>query len=235
MIKEIIRDELPKVLRASYDNWEQIFKNRMENIILNSLAWQGEDKNLKAFNNNKEFIEWYCYHPKKPEPYRDDGFYSRELTFLSDYIQPNIIVELGTSLGIGTFMLSILNPYATIYTVDNKDIQYLPGDIKVPTGYISRLNNVYCNYINGDSYKTKIPREFHLCFIDADHSGENVWKDTLWAWDNKNSRYAIIWHDYRIENPECRGLVEAVNKFSTITDIYKLEDSSTAWTIGEMK
>ena len=232
MIKEITKEGLPEVLRTSYDNWEQIFKDKMKNTILNSLAWQGEDKNLRAFNSKEDFIEWYCYHPSEAESYRDDGFYPRELTFLSDYVKPNFIIELGTSLGMGTFMLSMLNPDAVLYTVDNKDMQYLPGYIKVSTGYISRLNNVYCQYINGESYKTKIPEKFHLCFIDADHSGETVWKDTLWAWANKSNKYAIIWHDYRVDNSEFDGLIESIKKFSTITDIYKLKDSSTVWTVG---
>jgi len=231
MIEEFDIDQLPASIHYFFNNWKYWFKYRMSKLVLKSLNWEGEDKNLKAFNSVEEFINWFCYHPETPEPYRDYGFYVRELTSLSHFINPSVIIELGTSYGIGMVMLSNLNPKANLYTVDIKEKIKFFGNKIVPIGYLSKLNNIKCEYIRGKSYEFVPPENFDLCFIDGDHTEEGVWKDSLWAWENKNKDYVIIWHDYHLNHPDFIGLINSIKRFSKYIgkDVYKLKDSSTVW------
>ena len=200
---------------------------------MNPLGWTGEDKNMKAFNSKEEYIEWFCFHPSVPEPYRDDGFYVRELTMLSEYIHPSVVVELGTSVGMGTILLSNLNPEAKLYSVDIADTTFIPGNKIVPIGYLSKMNGIDCEYVHGKSYEFEPEEEVDFCFIDGDHLEEGVWKDSLWSWKHKSDDFVIVWHDFRIGHPEFQGLIRSITRFSAYVgkDVYKLKDSSTVWMI----
>lgn len=232
MIKRIRKEELPFELVPFFNNWKNYFTNMMVGVNLNPLAWEGEDKNLRAFNSKEEFLDWFCHHPEKPEPYRDYGFYTREFSFLSEFLAPKVIVELGTSLGIGTFMLSNLNPAARIYSVDCNPLQWLPGNTLCTVGKIALHNEVVSTQLFGNSFEAVIPDKFNMCFIDADHSGDSVYKDSLWAWENKDpDNYVIMWHDFNDTHLDFVGLINAVTRFSNEVEItvYKLLDSTTAW------
>jgi hypothetical protein len=95
--------------------------------------WDGEDKNIGAFRSKKELAAWYGQGPGVDgEPYRDRGFYCRELAMLSRIIKPHSIVEFGTSLGIGTCLFRWLNPDAYVVTVDIATTTFIPGNQIVP-------------------------------------------------------------------------------------------------------
>jgi len=212
--------------------WKDYFRYKMEDMKMIRFGWEGEDKNLKAFNSKKEYIEWYCFHPKAPEPYRDFGFYTRELTALSNFMRPKVIVEIGTGLGAGTFLLYHLNPDAHLITIDRKRFQKAPENMVFQTGDLAIINGIPYNFIWGNSSSAIITKKFNLCFIDGDHSFAAVWEDSLWAWENKDEdNFVIIWHDFREDNPEFEGLRKAIKLFSEWAniDIHKLKDSSTAW------
>lgn len=235
MIIEITEQELPEIFKYSFSNWQNIFKIRttFSNKPFYGIDWIGEDKNLGAFNSLEKYIEWFSYFPKESEPYRDNGFYSREFTFLLSVIKPEVIVELGTDKGMGTFMISKLCPdYKKFYSVDNRHKVSIPGDIWVESGYIAKKNLLNVEYIVGSSWETKINKRFNFCFIDANHNEEEVYKDSVWAWNNRDkNKWLIVWHDYRVGNPEFEGLIRSVNRFSDEVgiNVYKLKDSSVVW------
>lgn len=199
-----------------------------------SYPFAGEDRNLRAFRSRQELVEWYSQPPgKRGESYRDRAFYCRELAMLSMLVKPKTIVEFGTSLGIGTCLLHWLNPNAKLVTVDVNDEAYLPEDIKVTIGYLSKHQLIPCEYIRMPSWDYEATGKVDLCFIDADHSHEAVARDSLRAWENKSSRgqWAIAWHDYNEQHP---GVMDAVNNFCNCMGI-KLQsrgDSDTVWIIG---
>lgn len=192
--------------------------------------WIGEDKNLAAFRSREQLIEWYCQPPATDgTPYRDRGFYTRELAMLSRIIQPRNVVEFGTSLGIGTCLLRWLNPNATITTVDIVSETFLPGDVRVPIGHLAKHEDIDCNYVQGKSWEYAM-RWVDLCFIDADHSYESVVLDSQRAWDNRpiDHCWAIAWHDHNNRHP---GVMKAVSEFcqAKCVQLQSRLDSDTVW------
>lgn len=209
-------------------------KSKLEKISFTPFKWEGEDKNLFAFNSKELFINWYCQPPSKvKEPWRDCGFYCRELAHVSRIIQPKTIVEFGTSLGIGTCLLHWLNPEAKLITVDINTETFMPGDIRVPIGYLAKQQNIPCEYITSPSSKYKMSNKVDLCFIDGDHSYAGVKEDSTRAWLNRssNQHWAIVWHDYNDRHP---GVVKAVNELCDILGktLQLREDSDTVWIAG---
>jgi hypothetical protein len=232
MVHIITKGQLPKPMQPFFLDWENIFKEKMRNLSLVPLNWEGPDLNMEAFNSASDYINWFCCHPVIPEPCRDHSFYVRDLTMLTAFIKPSLIVEFGTSVGFGSFLLSKLNPKATLITVDNEEETDFPDHVMRPMGFLLTMNGIKCTRIHGASWETELTKDFDFCFIDADHSYESVLKDSWWAWEHKNAKkYAIVWHDYNPKDVSVVGVVQAVNEFSGITgvDVYRLEDSHTAW------
>lgn len=202
-------------------------------VPLRPLGWEGEDRNLAAFNSCDELTSWYGRPPGNDgEPYRDRGFYCRELAMLSRVVRPRVVVEFGTSLGIGTCLLRWLNPTARLVTVDVNTKTFLPGDLRVPMGYVARHQGIECEYVTMPSWDY-IHYGTDLCFIDADHRYEAVVLDSMRAWNNRSvgRPWAIAWHDHNSRHP---GVVTAVTEFCAR---YELElrqrpDSDTVWVWG---
>lgn len=234
MIKEITPAQLSSDMKQAYDNWLDYFTSYInQSSFIPFKEFQGEDKNILSWQSKEDYIKWLGQPPGYVgEPYRDDCFYTRELTWLSDWCQPSIVVEIGTDKGMGTFLLDRLNPEAKIYTIDIVDYAYMPPDNIVEIGLFSKLNQCDILY-----FKVKPIVSANLIFIDGDHSEDAVWEDSLWAWKHidKSKRWAIIWHDARQGSEEFTGLLRAIHKFSDYTrnKIYKFADSSTVWMTRE--
>lgn len=196
--------------------------------------WDGEDMNLRAFRCKGDLVAWYGQGPGvNGTPYRDRAFYCRELAHLSRVVQPDTIVELGTSLGIGTCLLHWLNPTAHIVTVDISTRTYMPGDQQVEMGCLAKHNKVGAEYLTMTSWSFS-GGPVDLCFIDADHSYRSVIRDSEAAWRNKASgrRWAIVWHDH---NEHHFGVMQAVAEFcaSKGIQLQSRPDSDTVWIMGE--
>ncbi len=193
--------------------------------------FEADDLNLAAFRSKGAYREWFGQPPGRiGEPYRDEGFYTRELADLSMRLKPRKIVEFGTNLGMGTLLLHILNPSAELITVDNRT-ENPAGDGKdYPTGFLALENGARYEQRFGDAALC-LELSVALCFIDADHSYEGVKGDSERAWDNRAMRWAIAWHDY---NARHLGCMQAVNEFCgrhRLT-LRQHPDSSTVWVEG---
>ena len=209
-------------------------RERLQAAVFVPYPWDGEDENLRAFRSKEELIAWYCQPPGDVgQPYRDRGFYTRELAYLSKLVRPRLVVEFGTSLGIGVCLLHWLNPGARLVTVDTAAETFLPGDQRVQIGHMALYQDIPCEYVTMNSWDY-VTRDAGLCFIDADHSHEAVLKDSERAWRNRNpDRWAIAWHDHNDRHP---GEVEAVGSFCTRVDVELqwLPDSDTVWIEGHI-
>lgn len=195
--------------------------------------WEGEDRNLAAFRSKNELVSWYSQPPGvENQPYRDRGFYCRELATLSRLVQPRTVVEFGTSLGIGTCLLYWLNPKARLITVDVNTETFLPGDVRVPMGHLAKYQQIPCEYITMESWLWS-NLDVDLCFIDADHSYNSVFMDSDRALRNlpTDHRWAIAWHDY---NKMHIGVVDAVTEFCALNHmlLQSRPDSDTIWVEG---
>ncbi len=211
----------------------EYLRARLQRITFVPYPWDGEDKNIGAFRSKEELIAWYCQPPGvENQPYRDRGFYTRELAYLSRTIRPRAVVEFGTSLGIGTCLLHWLNPDTILATVDINFETFMPGDKCVPMGYLARHQGIQCGYVHSNSCDY-VHRGVDLCFIDADHSYEAVALDSERAWGNKstNRRWTIVWHDY---NDRHSGVMDAVNEFCAAkkVELQSRPDSDTVWITG---
>ena len=210
--------------------WQEYFLTRLEQFDFKPWPFYGDDKNLLAFGSKEEFASWYCQPPGQVgEPYRDESFYPREFTNLSRLVCPKKIVEFGTSLGIGTLILRILNPDAELITVDNRTMQYIPGNIEVVTGLLAIHEGIKASFVHGKSWEFATAN-VELCFIDADHSYEGVAADNERAWKNRNpERGAIFWHDH---NNRHLGVMRAVKEFVERHQLTlkATSDSAIVWT-----
>lgn len=190
------------------------------------LAFDCEDMNLRAFCSKEVYRKWFGQPPApRGTPYRDNGFYTRELAEASLRIKPRRIVEIGTDVGRGTLMLAILNPGAVITSVDNR--MHVPtGDGKeYEVGFIARHNGVAYEQIIGDSAKHWFSG-VDMFFIDGNHSFDAVTEDSENAIAGANPRGIIVWHDYSDECPGCRS---AIGEFCLRhnLELRVLPDSST--------
>ena len=221
-------------MNNSSDDWLSYFRSHAARAPFTPIPFDGEDKNLRAFASQRAFIDWFGQPPGPVgNPYRDEGFYVRELTEISRVIQPRTIVEFGTSLGLGTYLLHLLNPDALLITVDNRRTQFLPGDLTVPTGYLAKEQKIPVQFRLANSSSFAFP-DVDLCFIDADHAYEMVLLDSERAWANRSRdhAWAIIWHDHNERHP---GVQQAVKEFCLEYDL-KLQqrhDSATVWVSGD--
>lgn len=209
-------------------------RSHLRDAHLTPVLWDGEDRNMRAFRSKEELIEWYGQPPGKVnQPYRDRAFYTRELAHVSRVVQPQTIVEYGTCQGIGTCLLRWLNPTAKLTTVDVSGHTFLPGDARVEIGYLSKIQQIDCRYIQCNSWEYN-GNGVDLCFIDADHSYGSVVLDSATAWRNRSQgrAWAIVWHDYNDRHP---GVVHAVEEFCQARklDLQSRSDSDTVWVTGD--
>lgn len=133
---------------------------------------------------------------------------------LSMAYKPKVIVEMGVDAGFTTLQFCKLNPDARVYGIDNRSQN---SNTKLPIGFHVLMNNVSnLTLAIMNSWDFSMPGKVDLCFIDAEHCGEAPWKDTLRAWDNRNTLgdWCIAWDDYHPNNPDVFG---AVNRF--VTDV----------------
>lgn len=221
--------------------WLEYFHDCVDRFNFVPWRWDySEDANLCAFASKEQFKQWYGQEPgpwhKWGVPsYRDESFYVRELTTMSMLLRPKRIVEFGTSLGIGTLLLRILNPTAGIWTIDNAATVRLSDGRDVEIGYLAKLQNISVHFVNSRSADFALDN-VDLCFIDGDHSYEGVTADQERAWANRNpERGVIAWHDHNERHP---GTLRAVSEFTASKRLLlqSRSDSCTVWTIwGEPK
>lgn len=205
----------------------------LQRATLVPYQWDGEDRNVGALRSKDELVAWYS-QPPAPDgtPYRDRAFYCRELAHISRVIRPKVIVEFGTSLGIGTCLLHWLNPAAELITVDINTETFVPGDVRVPIGALAKYQGIPCEYVNCPSWECDY-QGVDMCFIDGDHDYGAVLADSHCAMRNRSTsgKWAIVWHDYNARHP---GVVAAVSEFcqSRSLSLQSRPDSDTVWVEG---
>jgi hypothetical protein len=209
------------------------FREQMASVTVASTVLDETDKNLAAFRSTRDFIDWYG-QPPAPDGthYRDRAFYVRELAYLSRTIQPRTIVEVGTSLGIGTCLLHWLNPAAQLISVDIARMTFLPNGQSVPIGWLAKLQGLAYTQRIADSATYAHPN-VDFCFIDGDHTEDAVWLDSERAWANKSADHpwAIAWHDHNERHP---GVLKAVADRCAAWGValQSRPDSDTVWIHG---
>ncbi|MDN3725264.1 class I SAM-dependent methyltransferase [Aequorivita sp. SDUM287046] len=90
---------------------------------------------------------------------------------LSKYFECENILELGTSLGLGTVALSISNEFAAINTVEG-----CPNTLQKAQDYFEKFNfhNIEIHQKLFKEFIESSSDNFDLIFIDGDHNGERT-------------------------------------------------------------
>jgi hypothetical protein len=182
------------------EEWQLYFIEMMEKAPFGKYDLEFDLSNpaIQAHLTIEQYLDYYCYNEKV----------GKFWTIISMLCKPKVIVELGTAFGNRTDLIGRLNPDAKLYSVDI--LNPLPlNNMRVPTGYLARLNKTPFTFIHGRSWETQIEEKVNLCFVDADHREDTVYKDSLWVWENRDENdWYIIWDDYPLPTVE-----RAVNRF----------------------
>ena len=91
---------------------------------------------------------------------------------MAKYFQSENILELGTSLGLGTIALSVSNEFAAIHTVEG-----CPNTLRKAQEYFEKFNlhNVQIHEkLFKDFLLENAAEKYDLIFIDGDHNGERT-------------------------------------------------------------
>lgn len=91
---------------------------------------------------------------------------------IAAYLKCENMLELGTSLGLGTIALSMSNEFAYVHTVEG-----CPNTAKTAKDYFDKfgLSNIEIHQENFREFLDSHPTEkYDLIFIDGDHNGERT-------------------------------------------------------------
>lgn len=94
---------------------------------------------------------------------------------LARYLKSETILELGTSLGLGTIALSLSNEFSAIHTVEG-----CPNTLRKAQEYFEKFNlhniqihqEIFSDFLSEP--RSIGTRKYNLIFIDGDHNGERT-------------------------------------------------------------
>ncbi len=112
---------------------------------------------------------------------------------LAGYFKPKQILELGTSLGLGTMPLAIANSASKITTIEG-----CPNTSKRTQGFLDELNLNNIHLINEtfeDFFKASSSEKYDFIFIDGDHSKEHTIQYFEFLLDKINNHSVLIFDD----------------------------------------
>ena len=128
---------------------------------------------------------------------QSDSRYGKLLYQLCKHYAPAHILELGTSLGLGTLMMHLGNPTAQIESIEGCPAthHFTASNFPIQSEQITFVNDTFEHYFTGIQAK-----QFDLIFIDGNHQGEALLRyidqllpyshnDTIWILDD------IRWSD----------------------------------------
>lgn len=112
---------------------------------------------------------------------------------LARYFKCENVLELGTSLGLGTVALSVSNTFTAINTVEG-----CPNTLQKAQEYFEQFN-LHNIQIHQKLFKTYLEEskdeKFDLIFIDGDHNGERTLQYFTSLLDNVHNNSLIIFDD----------------------------------------
>jgi len=138
----------------------------------------------------------------------------RELLFrMVKHFKPGTILELGTSLGIGTLNLALANPESEVHTIEGcpntAEIaakhfkQFYATNIRQHIGnfddmltpVISEMQNLNFVFFDGNHQKDATLRYFHACLPYVNNNTIFVFDDINWSRDMKEAWETITKHE----------------------------------------
>lgn len=191
-----VSDLFDKVFLETYPyyGFDTIDKLR-DNLLKSKLKLEVTDLGAgsKKFKNNHRSVQHLVKYNASPKK-------QGELLFrLVAYLKPQNIIELGTSLGLGTLYLAMPNPKAQVFTIEGcpevakvagenfksaqaKNITQKNGSFKdeLPK-LIHRLDKVDMVYFDGHHNYQATMAYFELCLLKASKSAVFIFDDIHWS------------------------------------------------------
>jgi len=150
------------------------------------------------------------------------GVYAKLLFQLSNHYKPKNILELGTSLGIGTIHLAFGNPAAKVTTVDA-----CKNTLKIAQLNFEQMNLQNIEVVNAkfeDYLKQENKTIFDLVYIDGHHDGKALKKylSLLSAVTDENTIFLL--DDIRWSNDMLESWNEIISleEFNLTLDLFRM-------------
>lgn len=197
------------------------FKNSRKNLF----------KNLKNNNSSIEISDFGVGSKKLGSQRKiskifstssSKGKYGNLLYKISTYYQPKSILELGTSLGIGTLHLALGNPNTSVFTIDackNTSNQAIQNFRSLGIQNIIPIQSTFVDYIS-----TLSNEKFDLIFIDGHHDGIALTKYILDLDAFSHNDTIFILDDIRWSKSMLNAWNELIknNKFHLTIDLFRM-------------
>lgn len=150
------------------------------------------------------------------------GKFGRLFYQLSKYYKPSSILELGTSLGIGTAHFSLGNPKGIITTIEGcKETHRVANENFQQLGItnITSICSTFQTYID-----TKPTQKFDLIFIDGHHDGKALLNYCEALKPNIHDTTMIIIDDIRWSDSmlEAWGILKNSEEFNVSIDLFRM-------------
>ena len=116
----------------------------------------------------------------------------RLLFRLAKYFKSETVLELGTSLGLGTVALSLSNEFSAIQTVEG-----CPNTLQKAQEYFEKFNlhNIQIYQKLFSEFLQNTSEKFDLIFIDGDHNGERTLEYFHSLLKNVHNNSVIVFDD----------------------------------------
>tara|TARA_R110002012_G_scaffold11955_6_gene53485 strand:- start:887 stop:1660 length:774 start_codon:yes stop_codon:yes gene_type:complete len=116
----------------------------------------------------------------------------RLLFRLAKYFKSETVLELGTSLGLGTVALSLSNEFSAIQTVEG-----CPNTLQKAQEYFEKFNlhNIQIHQKLFSEFLQNTHEKFDLIFIDGDHNGERTLEYFHSLLKNVHNNSVIVFDD----------------------------------------
>jgi predicted O-methyltransferase YrrM len=165
------------------------------------------------------------------------GFEIACLCALATYLQPAIILEIGTFNGNTTLQLAANTPQTTrIYTLDLPweactsgeveagDIAFISSEKRkalrfAGTEQESKIKRLYGNSLSANFSDLLEGRKADFIFVDAGHSYECVRNDSEKSFSVLNKGGVIIWHDYGASWPSVYKYLNELSRTKSLRNI----------------
>lgn len=208
-IDKCITSNIPKKVSADFSKFRNLLKKDKRDIQVKDLG-AGSQKLSEIRKINE--IAKVSGSGKK---------YGKLLYRLSNFYQPKNILELGTSLGLGSFMLAKGNSKSNLDTVEA-----CPQTLNVAKNYLSKfeIKNINFHESSFTSFIKQNNTIYDLIFIDGDHRSEKL-KEQLELLSNQiHDETIIILDDIRWSDDMLKCWKEIINNnnFHLTIDLFRM-------------
>jgi predicted O-methyltransferase YrrM len=160
LLEKCLRKKVPQDVLKSFKNYKSDLKEYNSTIEVTDLG--AGSKKLSNHRKIKDIAKVSSAGMK----------YGKLLFKLVNHYQPKTILELGTSLGVGTYMLANGSPSSSVITVEG-----CPQTSSIAQTMLERYQTKNVDFVISDfvSYlKSYEGSNFDLIYIDGDHRGEKL-------------------------------------------------------------